>query len=374
MKSRIRILCEERTTLTSEEIDILEKYEMTLISLANLTGGDTFIDCSDSKGEIFVAAQAKPELFASEYTGNVCGMTVLPSDEPAVIHAFSKNLPFHGIRANTQENKSVSQDVAPIRDEKGDVIGVLISERDVSRNIAMEKKMAALSDTWTAGSTPKEDKSSSDYVMVREAHHRIKNHLQLLSSACNIRMREASSAECRDAMREFSGMIFSISSLHDMMSRPHDPNSQKVILSESIEKLVNEYKKLLPAERGISITAQCDEITVHPDLAVYIVILINELISNAVVHAFPEKSGKTGEIQIMIIGGDRYGTAIVSDNGIGLPNEKITAGTGLSLVISIVKEILHGEFSIRSEAGKTQAVFTFMHFNNEKSIKNEETP
>ena len=78
MSSIIRQLCRERTSLSEEDIQILLCFERTLVSVANLIHGDTFIDCVDRNRQIFVAAQARPEVLTSAYISDICGMVVLP--------------------------------------------------------------------------------------------------------------------------------------------------------------------------------------------------------------------------------------------------------------------------------------------------------
>ena len=106
--------------------------------------------------------------------------------------------PVRDIRAVTQEERTVRQDVVPISDDDGRLIGVLIGERDISDDIRQEQKYEALVRRAEKG----------DFIHVspedaarREVHHRVKNHLQLIASIMNIQARNTESEEVKQAFR-----------------------------------------------------------------------------------------------------------------------------------------------------------------------------
>lgn len=138
----LRQLCKQHTMLAPSDIDMLEKVQANMCFIADLTGADVFIDCMDQAGETaIVVAQAKPSSASSNYAQIVLGQQALPKNEPAVYHAFSSGMAIRDIKAITQENRIVKQDVLPIQNQQGCIIAVLIREKDISRSILREKKV-----------------------------------------------------------------------------------------------------------------------------------------------------------------------------------------------------------------------------------------
>ena len=134
-----------RARLSDSAVDKLSRIESVLPLMADLAGADLFIDCmQEPDGRMFVAAQAGPGHMPSAYRSRVVGCYAKREDEPAVYRAMETKSPVRDIRAVTQEERTVRQDVVPISDDDGRLIGVLIGERDISDDIRQEQKYEAL--------------------------------------------------------------------------------------------------------------------------------------------------------------------------------------------------------------------------------------
>jgi len=127
--SRIIDLCKEYTTLKSSDINILLNLEQFLPLISETIGCDVFIDClTDDPNIAIVASEYRPK--NSLYKNSVVGMLAFREDEPAAIRTLELGVPSHGLKGVTQEKIAITQNVAPIRNEEGKVIGVLIMEKD----------------------------------------------------------------------------------------------------------------------------------------------------------------------------------------------------------------------------------------------------
>mgnify|MGYP004551005135 CR=1 FL=1 len=162
-----------------------------------------FIDCLARDGRVLVAAQAGQADEGSAYREKVVGQWVLPQREPAVFHAIRLMAPVRDLKAITQEDRVVRQNAVPIRGEGGRCIGVLIRERDISRDLLQEKKFQSL-----ARSYEQEDLSLRspqplrDDAALWEIHHRVRNNLQLVASILNLQARRAPDSACRRLLGE----------------------------------------------------------------------------------------------------------------------------------------------------------------------------
>lgn len=342
----------ERSKLNKHEIEKLEQLKEFLPLIADLAGADLFIDCiQKSDGKMFVAAQAEPSFMKSAYQGSVIGCFAEREDEAAVYRAVETKVPVRDIKAITQEDKNVRQDVVPIINEGGEVIAALISERDVSRDIRQEKKYEELAKRIE---NQQIINVSSEDVARREVHHRVKNHLQLIASIMNIQARNAESEETRQAFQENIARVLSIASINELLIYSTD----EVSLKEFLEKLRKNIFLLHGNEIPIRLTLEGDEVYVRQNQATDIALVVNELISNAYKHAFFDAS--SGEISIILKKGEVYSSVTVRDNGSGYNrNHQEQDSFGMTLVKMIVKGKLGGKLYLMSDYAGTTATFDF---------------
>lgn len=141
-------LCQQHLDLTEEDCLIIEKLAGSLQSIADLMESDLFIDCQTRDPDVaIVVAQAQPSNAKSLYLGSVVGKFAPRSKEPAVLRTLEIGMPTMDMRGVTQEDKNVRQSVSPIKNPVGEVIGVLIAEKDVTESIKAEKKLSVLTRT-----------------------------------------------------------------------------------------------------------------------------------------------------------------------------------------------------------------------------------
>lgn len=357
----LRELCERETELSEDDIARLEQLESSLPLIAELTGCDIFIDCYDkSYRTVLVAAQASPRLGGSVYDDSVTGKVALREMEPAVYHALEGGLPARDLKAITQEGKSVRQDVVPVLGASGDTIGVLIKEKDVSSSLRQEKKYNKLASEQnslaksrlaiTEGDTP--DNSAA----MREIHHRVKNDLQMVASIMNLQARRTESCEVKAAFRENIQRVFSIASIHDILTESAAVDSVRLLVL--LRRICRHIQSIACEKKAVSVFVQGDDMEIVPDTAASIAIVANELVSNAVEHGFAE--GASGMVSVTVLRGKLYSTVTVEDNGSGYdPGAKRSGSFGLDIVALTVRDKLHGEFRTSSCEKGTKAAFDF---------------
>lgn len=222
----------------------------------------------------------------------------------------------------------------------GSVEGFFVLVTDVTERVRSEQALAqALRD--------KE-------VLLREVYHRVKNNLQVVQSLLNLQARAMPEPGAQAALQEMSHRVRAMVLVHEQLHRSE--SLSEVDLERYVADLVQQL--VLGSGRGT------DEITVHTtvwplavgvDSAVPLGLLLSELVSNALKHAFPD--GRHGEIAVSIAPEpDGQGVRIgVSDNGCGLPRNFDLAETrsmGLQLAAALAGQ-LGGELHFRSEHGTT---------------------
>ncbi len=141
-------MCKEYTNLSDSDIRRIKHVANDLPLIADLVRSDVFIDCITNDPDVaIVVAEAKSTTFKSMYEYSVVGELALRENEPAALRTLETGMPTRDLKAITQENKSVKQNVVPILNKKREVIGVLITEKDITRDVNETNKIDVLTET-----------------------------------------------------------------------------------------------------------------------------------------------------------------------------------------------------------------------------------
>lgn len=360
--NELKKICEEQTLLSANDIQVLQDLSVQLPLIAELTGGDVFIDCPTSDGLAVVVAQAQPISVNSAYQKRIVGEYATPRMEPAVFHALRKAVPIRDIKATTQEQRSVRQDVSPIYGPDGACIAVLICEKDVRYKLLNEKKLDELSKSYANSdptlrlSFPMDDRE----VAMREIHHRIKNNLQMVASILNLQSRQCSDAQTKKIFSENVSRVLSIAAIHDILTQADDEfgEIESIIL---LEKLKQNLQFFVPDGKEINICVVGDSVKLDMEIASSIALVVNELIVNALKYAFVSK--EQGVVCVSFCAGTMFHTITVEDDGIGFDASEVQKGRlGLRLVDATVRDRLHGHLSIHSNEKGSKISFDFKNF------------
>jgi len=175
-------------------------------------------------------------------------------------------------------------------------------------------------------------------LLLKEIHHRVKNNLQITSSLLRLQAAKIPDAGVRQLLRESQDRIRSMALVHEMLYRSQD--LARVDFPQYVRALVPQlFRSYNPGGR-IRYRVEIDEIVFGVDLAVPCGLIINELVANALKHAFP--GDRRGEICVrMRLEQDRYRLS-VEDDGIGFPaglDVSQTGTLGLQLVRTLTEQI-----------------------------------
>src|SRR5205807_8773463 len=152
-------------------------------------------------------------------------------------------------------------------------------------------------------------------ALLREIHHRVKNNLQITSSLLRLQASKIADAAVRQLLRESQDRIRSMALVHEMLYRSQD--LARVDFPQYVRELVPQLFRSYNAGGRVRYRVELDEIVFGVDLAVPCGLIINELVANALKHAFP--GDRRGEICVrMSLEQDRYWLS-VEDDGVGFP-------------------------------------------------------
>lgn len=203
-------------------------------------------------------------------------------------------------------------------------------------------------------------------VLLKEIHHRVKNNLQVTSSLLRLQSDYIKDEHAKELFAESQNRIRSMALVHEKLYQSSDLSRIKLIdYVESLAQLL--FRSYGVDSNIIKLDIKGDAIFLSIDTAVPCGLMINELLSNCLKHAFP--SNRNGEILVRIEGKENgIVTLLVSDNGVGLPvgfNFEQVTSLGLQLVRTLAKQ-LNGQLEINNSEG-VRIKFSFL----EEALKNE---
>jgi PAS domain S-box-containing protein len=188
-------------------------------------------------------------------------------------------------------------------------------------------------------------------LLLKEVHHRVKNNLQVISGIFYLQSQYIDDPEILAILTDSQNRIESMALIHEKLYRSE--NFAKVDLSTYIEDLTsNLFASYNLSPRLIRLRQQVIDANLPLDAAIPCGLLVNELVSNALKHAFP--NGRTGEIYIQFMKNQKDELdLIVRDNGIGIPAEfniEKTNSLGLRLVRNLARQ-LKGKLTVYNDNG-----------------------
>lgn len=177
-------------------------------------------------------------------------------------------------------------------------------------------------------------------VLLREIHHRVKNNMQIISSLLRLQSRLVKDSKMVEMFKESQNRIRSMALIHEKLYKTDDLS--RINFAEYIRSLtVHLFHTYRVNPNIVKMNAEVEEVYLSINKAIPCGLVINELVSNALKHAFPDS--KKGEIQIKLYSNRQNRTKlVVSDDGIGLPenlNIQEPETLGLQLVNDLVKQI-----------------------------------
>lgn len=202
-------------------------------------------------------------------------------------------------------------------------------------------------------------------VLLKEIHHRVKNNLQVTSSLLKLQSGYIQDAKARELFAESQNRIRSMALVHEKLYQSSDLS--RINFSDYVRSLANLlFRSFGEAAGRIALRIGGENIHLSVETAVPCGLIINELLSNALKHAFP--GGRKGEVTIDLLQEAPHRFSIrVRDTGVGLPPQldfQRAETLGLQLVQTLVQQ-LDGELRVSSNSG---AEFTLTFSETKESV------
>jgi two-component sensor histidine kinase len=194
-------------------------------------------------------------------------------------------------------------------------------------------------------------------MLLKEVHHRVKNNMQVISSLLNLQGKQIKDEQARAIFQDSQNRVKSMALIHESLYQTDDLSH--IDFAEYLRKLINHISRSYQIQtEAIKMKVNVGDLALGVDTAVPCGLIINELISNSLKHAFP--AGTAGEILIDLDTNDGGYKLTLSDDGIGLPKDldiEHAKTLGLKLVRTLTEQ-LRGQLS-HSNGHGTKFEITF---------------
>lgn len=199
-------------------------------------------------------------------------------------------------------------------------------------------------------------------ILLKEIHHRVKNNLQIISSLLNLQQVYIEDENTKSVLLNIKNRIKSMSLVHEKLYI--GDNLGKIKIKNYISALLNNiFTSYLLGNKKINYNFECNElISFDIEYTINIGLIINEIVSNSLKHAFDNKN--TGNINIELREDNNIYQLIIEDDGIGISNNFNTNDLktlGVNLIYSFVSQI-NGKIDIESIKG-SKFIITFRYEN-----------
>ena len=305
-----------------------------------------------------------------EVIGRNCRFLQGPASSPEAID---------GIRAAIGSRESISVDVlnyrkdgssfwnalyiSPVSNEQGELQFYFASQIDVSDQKRSQRRLEFEKERFEAAvqarTSELEAALAAQATLLHEVDHRVKNNLQMISSLIVMQSRAIEDETVKHSLRAMLERIEALSTVHRRLYQSRDVSRFDV--SDFVRDLVSD---LLSASGRPDLRSvlDLDPVVISAEKATPVALIINELVTNALKHAFgdgADAAGK-GKLGVQLRRIDGHFTVEVSDNGKGMPvsdGKGNSSSFGMRLIRSLGKQ-LHADIAWHDAAPGTRVLIT----------------
>ncbi|MEX3634098.1 AAA family ATPase [Paraburkholderia sp. BR14427] len=239
------------------------------------------------------------------------------------------------------------------------VIGALYLENELAPGAFTPSRMAVLRLLASQAAISIENASLEEIealldekdALLHEVHHRVKNNLQLISSLLNLQAGRTDDRSTAELLLDSRNRVRSMAMVHENLYRAG--NFARIDMASHIRNLCAHLSRAYELSRlNVSLDVLVDDVQLDMNRAVACGMIVNELVSNALKHAFPD--GRHGRLRVELASDDERRCRLsVSDDGIGLsPDFSIEEADSLGLqLVSDLSRQLHASLQIGRDTG-----------------------
>ncbi|KQY35603.1 histidine kinase [Caulobacter sp. Root1455] len=232
--------------------------------------------------------------------------------------------------------------LSPVRSKAGEIVYFFGSQLNISDRKRAElelgdtrERLEAAVEARTADLTQALQQKTA---LLHEVDHRVKNNLQLISSLLLLQNRRVTDPAVKSHLRGMLERVSAIATVHRRLFQSEDV--ERFDVAAFVRDLVSDM--MGGARRDdIKVRLDLERVDIAASKAAPLALVISELFSNALRHAFPPEAmaGRTGEVFVGITRQDADFRIEITDNGVGVENSASSGGFGLTIVQLLCQQL-----------------------------------
>lgn len=232
--------------------------------------------------------------------------------------------------------------ISPVSNEQGELQFYFASQLDVTDRKRSERRLEFEKERFEAAVKERtrelEAAVEAQETLLHEVDHRVKNNLQMIASLIIMQSRTISDETVKRSLRAMLERIEAVSTVHRRLYQSKDVSRFDV--SDFVRDLVGD---LLAASGRPELHSELDldPVVISAEKATPVALIINELVTNALKHAFGDRTDETskGRIGVSLRRADGHFTVEVSDDGKGMPATDAGTSFGMKLIRSLSRQL-----------------------------------
>ena len=234
---------------------------------------------------------------------------------------------WRGELCNKRKDGSVYWELAvisPMVDAGGNVTNYIAVKEDITVRKRLENEMRA--------------SLHEKEILLKEIHHRVKNNLQIISSLLELEAGRHRDGAVRDAFVESHRRVRTMALVHEQLYS--STNLAQIDFGHHLTKIANELRSTY-GRSGVTLVCDVEPLSVSVDNAIPCGLIVNELITNALKHAFVDRTDGTIRVSLRQVDPTHI-EVVIGDDGVGLPSEhdlRSRSSMGMRLVGTLVEQL-----------------------------------
>lgn len=195
-------------------------------------------------------------------------------------------------------------------------------------------------------------------ILLREVFHRTKNNMLVIISMLRLQLQSVKDPETQSIFIDTENRIRAMALVHQNLYRSE--NLSDIDLGDYLAEMVTTLVDNMVLEQRVRLVINTQPVAISIDYAVPLGLAVNEIVTNAVKHGFPDN--RKGKISLdLCLKDDRNIVLTINDDGVGLPkdfNLEVLKSFGMLMTHNIITKQLQGNFTLHSDNG-TVATLSF---------------